>query len=350
MNKILTLLFLLIVFGACKKLPVPKDEFVDPQKYFDNMAVTSVTYENKIGNNLYFDLNVVAMKNTVLDFYYPDSAFKEVSQNGITISVESVLKNTYSNNDNFQTIVLIDQTKEEFKSYFGIDINHGLNRLNKLCKKNENQDFGIGYFARDEVNGESPVYYFKNANTQSLFEHTEQEMMGFITQNYLYLGKAVNSNLYDAINDAVDKLIASTATTNKSVTVIFSNLDDGASAITNLQLIQKCLDNNIKINLISYLNFNFNNIRMASQTGGFVSQVASISTAVYHIHDLLANNKKEYTLKCRATRAANWTSNSFLWFYVHANYFQEINGIYFEEDLYDDLDIDQYLPFYLKIL
>ena len=63
--------------------------------------------------------------------------------------------------------------------------------------------------------------------------------MEFITENYIQLGSAQNSNLYDAINNAVDQLIETSLSNNKSVTIIFSNLDDGGSSITSLQLIQK---------------------------------------------------------------------------------------------------------------
>jgi hypothetical protein len=345
MNRFQLPLLIVLSLGACKKLPAPNLEYVDTNMYED-IAVTSALYESKTGNNLFFDLNIVAVKNSFTDFEYPDTTFVPYNQNGVTITVESIEKNVFSNNDSYQTILLIDETQEDFITYDGPNIVTSLNRLNKLSKETNQQYFGIGYFARDEVAGNSPINYFKNADNQSIFEHTEQDMMGFITQNYLNLGKATQSNLYDAVNDALDQLIATNLSSNKSITLVYSNLDDGASSITYIQIIQKCMINNIKINAIYTGPINYIQYRMVLETGGFIAHINTISTALYYVHDLLANNKKEYTLKCKATKASNWGAITYFQAYLIAFYEQGVS-IFSDEFLRNE--VEQYLPIYFKI-
>jgi hypothetical protein len=345
MNRFLLPFLIALSLGACKKLPVPNTEYVDTNMY-ERFAVTSADFVSNSGNNLYFDLNVVAVKNSFTDFEFPDTTFVPYNQNGLVISVESVEKSNFSNNDSYQTIVLLDQTDVDFKFYDGPNIVSSLNRLNKLSKPENGQYFGVGFFARDEYSGNSPINYFKNINNQSLYEHTEQEMMEFITQNYLNLGKATQSNLYDALNNSVDKLIETDLSTNKSVTVVYTNLDDGASSVTYTQIIQKCLANNIKINSIYTGNINYIQYRIAMETGGFIAHTGTISTPLYYVHDLLANNKKEYTLKCKATKASNWGSISYFQAYISAFYEQGVS-IFSDEFLRNE--VDQVLPIYFKI-
>jgi hypothetical protein len=339
---------------GCSKTTPPPEEFVNRQFWYEDMAVTNVEFVSKSGNNMYFDLHTVAMKNGEFGYYYPDTAFKEVyfTNGNFTVKPDSVYFKEYQENRGYQTIILIEQSVERFASYTGPALVDALNRINKVSDVNIGQYFGIGYFARDEVHGESPAHFFKNENNQSLFEHSEQDIMKFNSEGYTTLGKADASSLYDAIDKAMDHIIANPLSPNRSVTVLMSNYDDGLSSVTPAGLIQKGLINDIKINIIFYENGYYGHIRMATETGGFVSSSNAISllSPVFHLHDLLRGNYKEYVIRCKATRNGSWPTGYIVNGYIDVLYQEEIKGQYFEDDLYDDLDIDQLLPFVFKVL
>lgn len=353
MNKSLIYIVCLISVLGCSKLPEPSEEIIDRQMWYESMIVRKIDFVQKQGNELYFDLYVPACKNGKTGFYYPDSCFEEVYFNNgnITFSPDSIWQQETHKNESYQTIVLIDETALAFKEYSGPPFVDALNRLNKECREELGQYFGLGYFARDEVNGNSPVYFLKGEESQSIFDHNEQEVMRSVVSNYSQLGQAQSSSLYDAIDKALDILINEKKSIHQSVTVIFNALDDGSSSITMNNLILKAQQNNIKINLIGYDNATYEHFRLAHATKGFITyaNIISILSPIYHIHDLLAENLNEYVIRCKCTRTANWSVGVSVYGYLDAFYYEEIDGQYFEDDLYDDLDIDQFLPIYLKV-
>jgi hypothetical protein len=258
----------------------------------------------------------------------------------------------------FQTIILVDETPSGWGPHNTENIFDALNRMNKLCKSENNQTFGIGFYARDEYFGNSPVYYHGTGG--SMFTHTEQEILAFITKFYIALGIPQSSSLYDAINSSVDILIAHPISSNQSVTVIMGNADDGMSLIGYTALLQKCIDNNIKINLIVSDNSTYNNFQLALRTGGFIADNGGTTfsgnhssrtaeSVIFHLYDLLAKNYKEYILHCSAVRTVSWSTGIIFNGYLEAHYFQEVEGNYFEDDLYDDYELNQFIPISIKI-
>jgi hypothetical protein len=352
MNKIHFLL-LLTVFG-CKKIDPAPDEFIDRQFWGEAIAVTDIEFVSKLGGVMKFDLHVVAMKNAATHHLYPDSTFKSVSgfSLGTTITADSITKNEITDNLPFQTIILVDETPSGWSQHNSAVFFDALNRMNKLCKAENNQFFGIGFYARNEYFENSPVYYFKEDVSGSLFEHSEQEILNFICKFYLGLGIPQTSSLFDAINASIDNLISNPLSTNQSITVILANYDDGFSSINYNNLLQKCIDNNIKINLITSDLTSYYLYQLALGTEGFIADVYSSRPAesvVFHAYDLLAKNYKEYILHCSATRVSPWGTGYLFSGYLQAIFSQEINSIYFEEDLYDDFSIDQKLPVSIKV-
>ena len=353
MNKLITILTIMTVVVSCRKTNPPSEELLNRQFWYEDMTVTNVEYISKSGNEMYFDIHAVAMKNGEFGYYYPDTAFKEVSfsSGNFTVKPDSIYFREYQENSGYQTIILIEQSVQRFSSYTGPPLVDALNRINKVCDASLGQYFGVGYFARDEVHGESPVYFYKNEITQSLFEHSQQDIMKFNSEGFISLGEAEESSLYDAIDKAMDQIIANPLSPNKSVTVLMSNYDDGLSTATTASLIQKGLNNGIKINVIFYENGYYGHIRMATETGGFVSSSNAIAllSPIFHLHDLLTGNFKEYVIRCKATRSGNWPTGYVVNGYIDVSYHEEIQGQYFEDDLYDDLDIEQILPFVFKV-
>ncbi len=354
MNKYFYILLSLAL--SCKKINPAPDEFIDREFWYDAAVVTQIDFISKSGGDLFFDMHVVTMKNAETNFAYPFSAFKSTSGFSLSTSVypDSIRHNELNLNQPFQTIVLIDETTSDWNSYSDGTFIDALNRLNKLTKVENNQYFGIGFFARDEINGNSPVHFFKNTNTQSLFEHSEYDIMEFISENYMQLGAAYSSSIYDAMNLAVDELINNPLSNNQSVTVLVASFDDGLSLVNSSDLILKCKNNNIKINFLLQSVPSYTYFRMALETGGFVMDNSGTSisgnhlfeteTTTFHLHDLLAKNYKEYIIRCRANRLSTWATGYQFNAYLEMNYYEEINSDYFEDDLYDDLEINHKLP------
>lgn len=356
MNKIYFLIILTVI--SCKKLDPPSEEYIDREFWEDAVTVTKVDYVSRQGGIMKFNLHVVATKNAETHHKYPNATFIPITL-GIPVNIDSVTKIETHNNLPFQTIVLVDETPTGWGPHNTQKLFDALNRMNKLCKPENNQYFGVGFYARDEYFSETPVHYFTNESS-SIFNHSEQEIMDFICQFYSAIGIPQSSSLYDAMNSSVDKLIADPLSQNQSVTVVMGSNDDGLSTITYANLMQKCIDNNIKINLIASDVPNYNYFQLALSTGGFISDNSGTSisgnhssrnaeSVIFHIYDLLAQNYKEYVIHCTATRTTSWMVGQVFNSYLEANYIEEITGNYFEDDLYDDLLINQKLPIYIKV-
>jgi hypothetical protein len=359
MNKI-PFFIILICFG-CKKISPPVDEHIDRQFWEDALAVTSVDYVSKSGGILNFDVHLVTMKNAETNHDFPDSTFKNVYDlaSGTTdILIDSISLSETTNDLPFQTIILIDETPDGYGPHNTGNIFDALNRMNKLCRSDNNQTFGIGFFARDEYFGNAPVYY--NGTSETMFTQNQQEILEFITKFYAALGIPMASSLYDAIDSSVEILIANPLSSNRSVTVVMGNDDDGTSLIPYNTLLQKCIDNNIKINLIVSDNSAYTYFQLALRTGGFIADnngttysgnhsSRTAESVIFHLHDLLAKNYKEYVLHCSAVRTVSWSTGTIFNGYLEASYFQEVEGNYFQDDLYDDYSLNQFIPISLKI-
>lgn len=356
------LYFLLFIVVGCKKIEPPSEEYVDRQFWRDALAVTEVKYIAKSGGVLNLDVHLVGMKNAATIHDYPTYAFKSVTGlvSGTTnLNIDSVSVDEVNQNLPFQTIVLIDETPTGWGPRYTDGFFDAINRLNKLCKNENNQTFGIGFYARDEFFGIAPVNYYPGDLNQ-LFDHTEEEILAFAAPFYSAFGVPQSSSLYDAINSAADKLIAHPLSSNQSITVIMGSNDDGMSSIDYNTLFQKCLTNNIKVNLISSDVPSYSYFQLSLLTGGFIADNSGTTysgnhssrtaeSVIFHLYDLLAGNYKKYILHCSAIRSAPWSIGTTFNGYLEAHYFLEITGNYFEDDLYDDYQLNQYIPVSLKV-
>jgi hypothetical protein len=354
-------LFFVVTFGACQKLDAPEEIIIDRLGWLDAAGITKIQYLSHSGGNLYFEAEVAAMKNGDIILSYPDSSFFPVTGLPFSTSVlvDSVYQVELSANSGFQNILLVDESSEDWLFVDNGDFVSAMYRIKKLSKTSSSQYCGFGFFARDEQNGDSPVHFFRNANG-SLFEHTDQEIMQFLAQNYPKLGLASGSSLYDAIDKAADVLIANPLSSDRSITVVSGNPDDGNSQISLTNLIQKCQTNGIRINMIFQSYVSYNPYKLALLTGGFISENNSTplysgykyntaKTVIYHNLELIMNTGKRYRIRGHINRASNWVSGQEIGAYFVMDYFLDIDSPYFQDDLIDDLDIHHKLPVYIKI-
>ncbi|MBX7093777.1 MAG: hypothetical protein K1X56_03570 [Flavobacteriales bacterium] len=359
-NKLLFLLFLMVTGVSCKKIDAPTDEIVERYTWLDAICVSSLNYDSYSGNNLYFTMEAAALKNGKLVDIYPDSAFYSIYGFALSANalVDSVYTLEYQNDFSYQNIMIVDQAGYDYQFVDDGNFIDAMNRMDKLCDPSKNQYCSFGFFARESLNGNSPVH-FLGEESGNLFDHSHEEVMDFLSTNYTNLGSASNSSLFDAIDRSLDKLISDPRSTRRSVTVVCNNYDDGSSAVNATALINKANTNNISINVIMQGFSSSDLYRLAHETNGYISEANSTPfggypynlsrTIVYHNHDLLAGNGKRYVIKGHVYRPSLWNVGHTFSGYLVANYQKEINSNYFEDDLTDDLDLNQRLPIYIKI-
>lgn len=361
MKNKLYLFFILVVSGiSCKKLDPPSEEIIERHTWLDAVCVTELDFESVSGNNLYFTMEVAALKNGKTVDVYPDSAFYSIY--GFALSANALVDSVYTieiqNDNSYQNIMIVDQTGEDFLFVDNGNFIDAMNRNDKLCDAAKNQYCSFGFFARESLNGNAPVHFVGEENG-NIFDHTHQDVMAFLSLNYTNLGSATHSSLYDAIDRSIDKLVADPRSNRKSVTVVCNNNDDGNSALNATSLITKAKSNNISVNVIMQGFTSADLYRLAHETDGFISEGNSTPfggypynlsrTVVYHNHDLLAGNGKRYVIKGHVYRPSLWNSGHTFSGYLVAYCVKEFNSIYFQDDLNDDLDLNQRLPIYIKI-
>lgn len=359
-NNILFPLILLLV-SACGKIKEPEPNIIDRNGWLDAACVTDVSYVSHSGTNLFFEAEVAAMKNAEIILDYPDSAFYNIY--GLPFNTSVIVDSVYTientGNTGFQNILLIDETTTDWLFVDDGSFLSALYRIKKLSQGSNVQFCGFGFFARNEVNNDAPVHFFRSEDG-NLFDHTEQEIMQYLSQNYQMLGQGSGASLYDAINAAADELIANPLSSNRSITVVSGNPDDGNGSISLTALITKCQSNNIQVNMIFQSYVSYNPYKLAIATGGFISEINSTPlydgyrvntarTVAFHNYDLVQHVGKRYKIKAHINRSSNWTSGQEISAYFLIDYYLEFNSPYFEDDLIDDLDIHHKLPVYLKI-
>lgn len=355
MNKISGLIILLIIIGSCKKIDVPPDQgIVERDFWLDAIAVTQQKILSVNGGTVNFELEALGMQNGTMTTVYPDQAFLPDTFTGsIIISPVSIQRFEVTQNKSFQSIVLVDASYDWISSSDDGKFIDALNHLKKLTQSSPyNQQFGIGFFGR-EIDG-APVKFLRS-NTNSLFDHSHQEVMQFLTENYPEITELSDCPLYDAISAAADELIAQPLSSNRSITVIVGNNDDAQGTTLNA-VIQKCKQNNISVNLISQGYWSYNNYMLAHETGGFIGdnngtkvdayyKIFAARTMVYHIYDMLAGNGPRYKITCTVSKPTAWNSNTLVRGFITANYYEEIPG---GEFISDDLSLNQLLPVYFR--
>ena len=348
---------MLLFASACKKIKAPENlEIVDRDYWLDAIAVTKQNVLSVAGNTITFELELAAMQNAELTTIYPDASFHPDTVNGVIFTPVSIQRVELNEQRSFQTVLLVDASTDDWVYVDDGGFIDAINRLKKLTQSSGgSQTFGVGFFARDVYTGNAPVNFFRNSEG-SLFDHTHQELMQFLSHNYAHLNDATASSLYDAIDKAADELIAHPLSSNQSITVIMGNPDDGQSNATFNTILTKCKNNNIAVNMILQSVWSYNYYRLAHETGGFISDnngtafyssfpYNTSATVLFHVYELLARNDERYIVTCTATKSTAWVSNAVVRGFITAFYYAETGGDF----LSSDLDINQWLPIYFNV-
>lgn len=360
MNKTLSIFILLLLFGSCKKNLIPEEETINRINFPDAMAVTELTYLYDSANTVYFNLEIVAMKNDSIFTIYPDSTFRFTSGFPFNTSITpiEVQRQELQNNYPYQTVILIDETDPIWiKEDYGYFMN-SLIKTVKATNELSGNYLALGFYSRNTLGTNLNVKYIED-NPGQPFVHEKDAFIRQTGDYFPQLKSENTSSLYDALNDAADLLIANPLSTNQSITVFTTNLDDGASSTTVSSIIQKCKNNNIKINIVNQFLFTYAFYELVFETGGFIMdndhQAYSINdgrrayTTMYFLDEILKQNGKRYSVKCKAVKSSSWSTGVVFNGYIKAYIDLEIQSPYFWDDLSNDLEIDQYLPVYFKV-
>jgi len=360
MNKSYYIFILLLLFGSCKKNLIPEEETINRTDYPDAMAVTDILFLYDSAGVAYFNMEIVAMRCDSIFTSFPDSTFKFTSglQLNTSITPLQVQRNELQNNLPYQTVILIDETHPEWiKQDFGYFMNSLIKTVKSTSESSGNY-FALGFFSRNTNGINENVKYIEDQTNQP-FLHEKDEFIKQTGDYFPNLKTENTSSLYDAINDAADLLIANPLSSNQSITIFTTLLDDGTSTATVNSVIQKCKNNNIKINIINQYTFTYLFYQLVFETGGFIMDndqpAYSINdgrkayTTLYFLDEILKNNGKRYSVKCKAQKVSPWTTGFVFNGYIKAEIDLEIGSQYFWDDLTNDLIIDQYLPVYFKI-
>jgi hypothetical protein len=350
MNKITYIIILLAITG-CSKLEAPEINVRgDKGEWYDAMAVTRVDYISHLNSSLNFSMEIAAMRNCELIDLYPDETFNP-AQSGTPIVIDSIKRITSNENDGFQTLILVDETVADLIVHDKGQLIDAINRLYKITSDDSRKQFGIGYFARDESFGFSPVHFYKG-DDGSVFTQDQNSFMDYLVSHQQEMGRPSSSSLYDAMNEALDQLIENPSGEMQSLTVVAGKTDDGNGSANYNSVLNKAIANNIAINIIEQDFPDFLLSQMALRTGGFTAvcddnivpeeskwwYTRRPHTVIYHINELLSGNGKRYKIYLTATLGSgNWNSGSQLLHYIYGNY----NA--------NDLLIWQYLPVYLRV-
>jgi hypothetical protein len=360
MNKAISILSLLFILGSCKKNLIPEEEIINRNDYPDAMAVTELTYLYDSANTVYFNLEIVAMKNDSIFTTYPDSTFRFTTGFPFNTSITPLNIQRYEigNNLLYQTVILIDETNPEWiKEDYGYFIN-SLVKTIKATNELSGNYFALGFYSRNTLGTNLNVKYIEDHPGQP-FVHDKNEFIKKTGDYFPELKSENTSSLYDALNDAADLLIANPLSINQSITIFTTNLDDGASSATVNSIIQKCKNNNIKINIVNQFLFTYAFYELVFETGGFImdndQQAYSINdgrrayTTMYFLDEILKQNGKRYSVKCKAVKSSPWSTGVAFNGFIKAFIDMEIPNPYFWDNLNNDLYIDQYLPVYFKV-
>lgn len=339
-----------LALGGCRKIEPPADEILPVHKFTDNVILTKAGYVSKAGNKLYYDLEVVSCKNGITHTQFPDSAFKKhgITSPLINIEPQSVQRSEEHQNLAYDVVVLIDLTQPDLNDWMGPGFMNELSRLLRMGVKDEDKRVGVGFFARN-TNGGTQVLFCRNEATGSIFDNDEQELFTFLTENFKLIGQYENSCMNDAISLSVDELLSLSTGHSRNIVLINGNYDDG-QGMTDAQVLQKCKDNHVAV---SYVNWGVNYcgyVNRAIETEGFyafTNSIGNFSSVVFCLHELLAKNYAKYTVRCMATKSGAWSVGNYLCSQIPVVYLQEINSQYFQENLYDDFEMDGALPYYI---
>lgn len=338
----------------CKRIEPASEELLPVVKFGDNVIITGINYDSRISNKLYFDITAVALKNgTTQNTLFSDTAFHDYHQTGpqLDVIIENREIGEYSNNNGYDVILLLDLTQPQFKSWTGPSFLNRVSKLITVCSDDPNKHIAIGVYARN-VNDLESVLFCKSSKSGGIFDNDKYELIDFITRQYAKVGEFENSSMLDAISISVDELMELSSSEHRSIVLINGNDDDANGSITSSQLLQKCIDSNVSVNYINWDENYCGYVELALATGGFyavANSISSLESSIYMTDEILSENYKFYKLNCMATKIGSWNTGNYLCAWIDVIDYEEIYSPYFEEDLYNDVEINKILPFYLEI-
>lgn len=221
----------ILKFEDNRYLPVHVDTAALVGYSFVSNNSTSATYDIRLAVLPWFN------DKTDLDFYLQEEFNFEGEG---TFEILNFSNESITATGSSATILLIDQSG----SLVEIDPHNNRSKaMNKFLEDfTSPHTFLVGGFSEGGRLSRSPAEYF-----------SENFKSAWLDQTFLF-GLASrtggNSSLYDAIDEALNKLIASTST--RKNLVIFQHAPDGGSAASISGLTAKAVSNNIKINFIQF--------------------------------------------------------------------------------------------------
>jgi hypothetical protein len=349
----LTYLLVFLSLWSCRKITSETDEILPVVKFIDNVVLTGVDYVSKNGNKLYFDMNVVSLKNGTSHFDFPDTAFHNYYQTNpeLAIEIQSVERNLVQQDASYDVILLLDLSQPQFASWIGPSIYNEISRLIRICNQSDNKRIAIGYYARNVLDGE-PVLFCSNPATGSIFDNSNEQLIDFLTKNFEKVGEYEYSSMLDAIDISVEKLVELSGESAKSIVLLNGNDDDGQSLLSHSQLIQKCKNNNVSVSYLNWGQNYCNYVELALETKGFygvANSIGEFTTVVYCLHELLAKNYHSYKLSCMASKPQTWFPNNTICAPLDVRYYKEVDSPYFDEDLYNDFEVNNFVPLFLRV-
>lgn len=280
-------LFLFILFGCAglpldidyKAYPATKDVIVVRQARYISNTTAAVTFEMDLFHLRGYDYGHWILPNSFLNDYLDSTFFTFPAGGQFKFVNTGTAKSTITTPSS--TVILVDESG----SYDTLDqSNNRTQGIAKIC-----QDFSgasqymLGGFSKNGNIADQPAAFI-----QSNFTSYSKDQLPLIF--HLTGETGGKSNLYDAVNNAIDKL--SSVSGNKSV-VVLARTDDEVSSTTLSAITAKAITNQIQIHVFFLGNLlTANNLpKLAQITGGlFVSSsnIRELMCAFENLYNVLS--------------------------------------------------------------
>jgi hypothetical protein len=319
--------------------------------FLEATIVTEIGYTSHSGNELLFYLDVVTIEDKGIDWYVQDTSFKAMTVSSVTCTPLSVENITESNDEAYSSILLIDESSDWFTGIEGIEnINYSI----KKGMKDGKGKYAVGLYGTENHTGVSPAYFCDENSDGNIFDNSYEYVLEELSLFSQHVETAVKSNLYDALDLAIDKIVSENPPGNHRITLITGKGNEIISSNTYYTILNKCNANNIKIDLVATYPPNVYLKRLVLQTGGFIlcNNLYTLpgyyndyitETCYYFMDDLCRKNYKKHRVHCKAVKTTNWLSTSILSGSIGLHYLLP------SENIYEEIDFDQELPVYLIV-
>jgi len=350
-NFILILLFFVV---SCKKENYELPEKPPVGIGINNAFVLETRYVSHLADKLFIesDIGVVYSSEAIDNEFIPDSAFQNVSFGNHQVIIESVEKIQLNENTSYSNLIVMDMSKD----WNEIDLfnlrTRALHKSVLEALENPSNEVGLGTFRRDENGVSQNFTHIRSVG--SAYQQTK-ENLGSILLDWYYEEMGGTSNLYDALDSFLEYANTRSVHQNKYITFISRGIPDTQNTVNYVDIINKALSYNIKINCIIIGNdFNWNMVRLACQTGGFINLITSTSEYTLtngglmdkgtplmgSFHRPLSKNIHIYRVKMKLQRNPGvWTSGNVVFDYYQSN-LQYSDG---------SNRLNNYLPIYVSI-